>query len=77
MESNTRDSEADSGAISEAVSPRMAKGIQLAEMLWFSVAQRIFALAAEMYEWEPKKRMELEDIYLRPNDYVIEVIVMP
>jgi hypothetical protein len=55
---------------------RMQKGIRIAEMLWFSFAQRIFAVAADLYGWTPKRRAELEDIYLRPNDYTIEVVVM-
>jgi hypothetical protein len=54
---------------------RLSRGVSFAEMLWFSLAQRIFRMAVDMYGWEPRQASELEEVYLRPNDYTIEVIV--
>ena len=54
---------------------RMEYGIAFAENIWYRVAQRIFNLAAQLYGWEKSRRDEMEEIFLRPNDYHIEVIV--
>jgi hypothetical protein len=52
---------------------RLARGIQLAEMVWYSVAQRVVAVAAQLYGWDEKRRAEIEELFLRPNDYSVEV----
>lgn len=56
---------------------RLTRGVGFAEMLWFSFAQRIFRMAVELYGWDTRRAAEMEEIYLRPNDYTIEVVVQP
>lgn len=65
----------DSYGSENTMDDRMRRGVEFAEMLWFSFAQRIFRMAAELYGWDQKRQTALEEVYLRPNDYLVEVIV--
>jgi len=51
--------------------PRVEKGKELAEMIWWSLAKRIVLLASEHYKWDDDQLSEITDIFLKPSDYTI------
>jgi hypothetical protein len=53
--------------------PRVLKGKQLAELLWWSLAKRIVCLAGEEYKWTDEEWDEAGRIFLRANDYFVVV----
>ena len=55
--------------------PRIQKGKQLAELLWWSLAKRIVKLAGEHFHWDDEQWREASEIFLRPNDYKVVVII--
>ena len=52
---------------------RAEKGRDFAERLWFSLAKRILAIAGEQYKWTDEQWEENINLFLRPNDYRVEV----
>lgn len=53
---------------------RLESGIRIAEVIWFSFAQRILEKAAALYDWTPAQKSDMEERFLRPNDYIVEVL---
>jgi hypothetical protein len=53
---------------------RVKKGIYLAELMWWSLAKRIVRIASEHYKWDDDHLRQISDIFLRPNDYKVNVI---
>jgi len=53
---------------------RLETGIRIAETIWFAFAQRILEKAAVLYNWTPAQKSDMEERFLRPNDYIVEVI---
>jgi hypothetical protein len=53
---------------------RVKKGIYLAELIWWSLAKRIVRIASEHYKWDDDHLRQISDIFLRPNDYKVNVI---
>jgi hypothetical protein len=53
---------------------RLETGIRIAEAIWFSFAQRILEKAAILYNWTPAQKSEMEEQFLRPNDYIVEAL---
>ena len=51
--------------------PRVEKGKELAEMIWWSLAKRIVRIANDHYKWDDYQLSEVTDIFLKPSDYTI------
>lgn len=51
--------------------PRILRGNQLVEQLWWSLAKRIVRIAGELYKWDDEKWRQATEIFLRPNDYKV------
>lgn len=52
---------------------RIEKGRAFAEFVWWSLAKKIFTLAAEHYGWSEEDAAKAREIFLRPNDYSVVV----
>ncbi len=52
---------------------RVLKGRQLAEHVWWQLAKRILKIAGEHYKWTEDEWKEMNDFFLRPNDYKVIV----
>ena len=53
--------------------PRIKKGIQIAEQMWWTLAKRIVKIAGEHYNWTEEEWREAAELFLRPNDYFVVV----
>jgi hypothetical protein len=53
--------------------PRIEKGRTFAEFVWWSLAKKIFAIAAAHYNWSDEEADRAREIFLRPNDYKVLV----
>lgn len=51
--------------------PRILRGNQLVEQLWWTLAKRIVRIAGELYKWDDEKWRQATEIFLRPNDYKV------
>lgn len=49
--------------------PRVTKGKQLVELIWWTVAKKIVKTAGEFYKWDDEEWREATELFLRPNDY--------
>ena len=49
------------------------KGREFAERFWFSLAKRILKIAGEHYKWDEAEWEENINLFLRPNDYVVNI----
>ena len=52
----------------------LEKGILFAERVWFSLARRIVQIAGEHYKWTDEEWTEISNLFLRPNDYTVQVV---
>jgi hypothetical protein len=52
---------------------RIADGIQCAEFIWWSLAKRIMGIAGNLYKWDDERWRDMSEIFLRPNDYKVEL----
>ena len=53
--------------------PRVEKGRAFAEYIWWSLAKRIFRIASEHYQWTDEQMKSMSELFLRGNDYKVEV----
>ncbi len=51
--------------------PRVQRGLQFLEQLWWQLAKKIILMAGEMYEWSEEEWKDMQELFLRPNDYKI------
>lgn len=51
--------------------PRVRKGLQLVEQLWWQLAKQIVKTAGEMYGWDDEQWRDIQELFLRPNDYKV------
>jgi len=51
--------------------PRVKKGIELVEMIWWSLAKQIVKIAGEHYNWDNEKWQEATELFLKPSDYKV------
>ena len=51
--------------------PRVRKGLQLVEQLWWQLAKQIVKTAGEMYGWDDEQWRDMQELFLRPNDYKV------
>jgi hypothetical protein len=51
----------------------VTQGKEIAELLWWSLAKRIMGLAGNLYKWDDERWRDMSEIFLRPNDYKVEV----
>ena len=54
--------------------PRIAKGKDLVEMMWWSLAKRIMRMAADHYKWDDEQLKDATELFLRPGDYRVNVL---
>jgi hypothetical protein len=52
---------------------RIRDGKQFAETIWWKLAKRIVEIAGELYGWDNDTWEEMQDKFLRPADYGVEV----
>ena len=52
---------------------RIEKGRLFAEFVWWSLAKKIFLLAATEYKWTEEEAARARELFLRPNDYKVVV----
>ena len=52
---------------------RILDGKQFAETIWWKLAKRIVQIAGELYAWDNDTWEEMQDIFLRPSNYSVEV----
>jgi hypothetical protein len=53
---------------------RILDGKQFAETIWWKLAKRIVEIAGELYGWDNDTWEEMQDIFLRPSNYGVEVV---
>lgn len=53
--------------------PRVEEGIEILQNIWYSVAIKIVNLAIEVYNLDDSQASALKEIYLRPNDYIVQI----
>lgn len=53
--------------------PRVEEGIEILQNIWYSVAIKIINLAIEVYNLDDSQAAALKEIYLRPNDYIVQI----
>ncbi len=51
--------------------PRVQRGLQFLEQLWWQLAKKIILMAGKMYEWSEEEWKDMQELFLRPNDYKI------
>ena len=51
--------------------PRVERGLQFIEKLWWQLAKRIMLMAGELYKWDNEQWKEMQELFLRPNDYKV------
>ncbi len=51
--------------------PRVQRGLQFLEQLWWQLAKKIILTAGELYEWSEEEWKEMQELFLRPNDYKV------
>lgn len=51
--------------------PRVRRGIQLVEQLWWQLAKQIIKKAGEIYKWDDEQWRNMQELFLRPNDYKV------
>ena len=51
--------------------PRVQKGKEFVEMIWWSLAKRIVRIAGDHYKWDDTQWREAQENFLRPNDYKV------
>lgn len=56
----------------EVLDPRIEKGRVFAEFVWWSLAKKIFSIAATHYGWSEEEAERAREIFLRPNDYTVK-----
>jgi hypothetical protein len=49
--------------------PRVRKGLHLIEQLWWQLAKQIVKKAGELYKWDDDQWRDMQELFLRPNDY--------
>jgi hypothetical protein len=52
---------------------RVERGLQFVEKLWWQLAKRIMLMAGELYGWDNEQWKEMQELFLRPNDYKVVV----
>lgn len=52
---------------------RLQEGTFFLETYWFRVAEKVIQTAIEVYELDELQAKALREVFLRPNDYVVEV----
>ena len=45
------------------------EGLQMIEMMWYSIAIKIVSMAIEVYKLDEEQAAALKDVFLKPNDY--------
>jgi hypothetical protein len=53
---------------------RILDGKQFAETIWWKLAKRIVEIAGELYGWDNDTWEEMQDIFLRPSNYGVDVV---
>ncbi len=51
--------------------PRVQRGLQFLEQLWWQLAKKIILTAGELCEWSEEEWKEMQELFLRPNDYKV------
>lgn len=51
--------------------PRVRRGLQLVEQLWWQIAKQIVKTAGELYGWDDEQWRDMQELFLRPNDYKV------
>lgn len=51
--------------------PRVHRGLRFIEQLWWQLAKKVVKLAGELYEWDEEQWKEMQELFLRPNDYKV------
>jgi hypothetical protein len=51
--------------------PRVLRGKQLIEQLWWTLAKRILRTAGDLYKWDDDQWRQATELFLRPNDYKV------
>ena len=51
--------------------PRVRRGLQFVEQLWWQIAKQIVKTAGEMYGWDDEQWRDMQELFLRPNDYKV------
>ncbi len=51
--------------------PRVRRGMQLVEQLWWQLAKQIIKKAGELYKWDDEQWRNMQELFLRPNDYKV------
>ncbi len=51
--------------------PRVRRGLQLVEQLWWQLAKQIVKTAGELYGWDEDQWRDMQELFLRPNDYKV------
>ena len=51
--------------------PRVLRGKQLVEQLWWTLAKRIVRMAGDLYKWDDEQWRQATELFLRPNDYKV------
>jgi hypothetical protein len=52
---------------------RIADGKFIARFIWVKFATRIVEIAHKLYGWDKDAREEIDEKFLRPGDYDVEV----
>lgn len=55
------------------IDPRVAKGAEFAELVWYTLAKRILTIARDHYGWPPEKEAEMVTQFLRTTFKVIPI----
>ena len=50
---------------------RVQHGLQFIEKLWWQLAKKIILAAGELYEWNEEEWKDMQELFLRPNDYKV------
>lgn len=45
------------------------EGLQMIEMMWYSIAIKIVSMAIDIYKLDEEQAAALKDVFLKPNDY--------
>jgi len=53
--------------------PRVKRGLQFVEQLWWQLAKQIVKTAGELYKWDDEQWRDMQELFLRPNDYKVIV----
>lgn len=55
------------------ISEEEKEGINMIEMMWYSIAIKIVSMAIEVYNLDDEQAAALKDVFLKPNDYIVSL----